>query len=81
MALEHRWRDEGLLTQVTLVLLVSVVYDLDVHVECVLALKGGVTLVTLKRSLTWTDKKRHMIAVTAPQRFKHPILTSHNRTP
>lgn len=58
MALEHRGRDKGLLTQVTLVLLVSVVYDLDVHVECVLALEGGVTLVTLKRSLTWTEKSR-----------------------
>ncbi len=58
MALEHRGCDEGLLTQVTLVLLVSVVYDLDVHVECILALEGGVTLVTFKRSLTWTEKSR-----------------------
>lgn len=57
----NRWRDEGLLTQVTLVLLVAIVYDLDVHVECVLVLEGGVTLVALKRSLTWTEKSRKAI--------------------
>lgn len=58
MALEHRRRDEGLLTQVTLVLLVAIVYDLNVYVECVLTLEGGVTLVALKRSLTCTEKSR-----------------------
>lgn len=58
MALEHRRRDEGLLTQVALVLLVAIVYDLNVHVECVLALEGGITLVALKRSLAWTEKSR-----------------------
>lgn len=57
VALEHRWRDEGLLTQVTLVLLVAIVYDLNVHVECVLALEGGVTLVALKRSLTGMNEE------------------------
>lgn len=58
MALEHRRRDEGLLTQVALVLLVAIVYDLNVHVECVLTLEGGVTLVALKRPLAWTEKSR-----------------------
>ena len=58
MALENRGGDEGLLTQVTLVLLVSVVYHLDVHVERVFSLEGGITLVTLKCPLTWRSDKR-----------------------
>lgn len=53
MALEHRRRDEGLLAQVALVLLVAVVHHLDVDVEGVLPLEGGVALVALERPLTW----------------------------
>lgn len=53
VALEHRRRDEGLLAQVALVLLVAVVHHLDVYVEGVLPLEGGVALVALERPLTW----------------------------
>lgn len=53
MALEHRRGDEGLLAQVALVLLVAVVHHLDVNVERVLPLEGGVALVALERPLTW----------------------------
>lgn len=53
VALEHRRRDEGLLAQVALVLLVAVVHHLDVDVERVLPLEGGVALVALERPLTW----------------------------
>lgn len=53
MALEHRRRDESLLAQVALVLLVAVVHHLDVDVERVLPLEGGVALVALERPLTW----------------------------
>lgn len=52
MALKYRGRDKSLLAQVTLVLLVSVMHHLNVYIECVLTLEGGVTLVALKRSLT-----------------------------
>lgn len=51
VALQHRRSDEGLLAQVTLVLFVAVVNHLDVHVERVLPLEGGVALVALKRPL------------------------------
>lgn len=53
VALEHRRRDEGLLAQVALVLLVAVVHHLDVDVEGVLPFEGGVALVALERPLTW----------------------------
>lgn len=56
MALEHGRRDEGFLAQVTLVLLVSVMYHLYVYVQRVLALKRGVALVALERPLTWTER-------------------------
>lgn len=56
VALEHGGRDEGFLTQVTLVLLVSVVHHLDVDVERVLPLEGGVTLITFKRSFIVVDE-------------------------
>ena len=72
MALEHRGRDEGLLTQVTLVLLVSVVHHLDVHVERVLPLEGGVALVALERPLacvtTTKERKKNMYCIPT----KHP---------
>lgn len=55
VALEHRRSDEGLLTQVALVLLVAVVHHLDVDVERVLPLERGVALVALERPLTWGD--------------------------
>lgn len=56
MALEHRRRDKGLLTEVALVLLVAVVHHLDVHVERVLPLEGGVALVALERPLTCRNR-------------------------
>lgn len=56
MALEHRWSDEGFLTQVTLVLLSSIMHHLYVYVQCVLALEGGITLVALERPLTWMER-------------------------
>lgn len=56
VALEHGRRDEGFLAQVTLVLLVSVVHHLDVYVQRVLALEGGVALVALERPFTWTGR-------------------------
>lgn len=52
VALEHRRRDEGLLAQVALVLLVPVVHHLDVNVERVFSLERGVALVALERPLT-----------------------------
>lgn len=52
VALQHRRRDEGLLAQVALVLFVAIVNHLDVHVERVLPLEGGVALVALERPLT-----------------------------
>lgn len=52
MALEDGRRDEGLLAQVALVLLVAVVHHLDVDVERVLPLERGVALVALERPLT-----------------------------
>lgn len=58
MALEDGRSDEGLLTQVALVLLVAVVHHLDVHVERVLPLEGGVALVALECPLTCGNKDR-----------------------
>lgn len=52
MALQDGRRDESLLAEVTLVLLVAVVHHLYVHVECVLALEGRVALVTFEGPLT-----------------------------
>lgn len=52
VAFEDRRRDKGLLAQVALVLLVSVVHHLDVDVERVFSLEGGVALVTLECPLT-----------------------------
>lgn len=52
VALEDGRRDKGLLTQVTLVLLVAVVHHLDVDIECVLPLESGIALVTLECPLT-----------------------------
>lgn len=52
VALQHRRRDEGLLAQVALILFVAVMNHLDVHVERVLPLEGGVALVALERPLT-----------------------------
>lgn len=57
MTLEHGGSDKGLLTQVTLILLVTIVHHLDVYVECVLPLEGGITLVTLKCPLTCTKDR------------------------
>lgn len=57
MALEHRRGDEGLLTQVALVLLVAVVHHLDMDIERVLPLEGGVTLVALECPLTWGQRR------------------------
>jgi len=58
VALEDRGGDEGLLTQVTLVLLVSVVHHLDVHVQRVLPLEGGVALVALEGALACGGTER-----------------------
>lgn len=58
VALKHRRGDEGLLTQVALVLLVAIVYHLDVDIERVLPLEGGVALVALKCPLTWGVERR-----------------------
>lgn len=58
MALEHRRCDKGLLAEVALVLLVAVVHHLDVHVERVLPLEGGVALVALERPLTCSGGQR-----------------------
>lgn len=57
MALQHRRRDEGLLAQVALVLFVAVMNHLDVHVERVLPLEGGVALVALEGPLTCSRDK------------------------
>lgn len=59
VALEDRRGDKGLLAQVALVLLVSVVHHLDVHVERVLPLEGGVALVALECPLTCTQGETH----------------------
>lgn len=58
VALQHRRSDEGLLAQVTLVLFVAVVNHLDVHIERVLPLEGGVALVALKRPLACSRGQR-----------------------
>lgn len=58
MALEDRGSDKGLLTQVALILLVAVMHHLDVNVERVLPLEGGVALVALERPLTCRDKDK-----------------------
>lgn len=58
VALEHRRSDEGLLAQVALVLFVAVVHHLDVDVERVLPLEGGVALVALECPLTWGVMER-----------------------
>lgn len=56
VALEHGGSDEGFLTQVTLVLLASIVHHLYVYIQRVLALKRGVALVALERPLTWMER-------------------------
>lgn len=66
MALEDGGRDEGLLAQVALVLLVAVVHHLDVHVERVLALEGGVALVALERPLTCGERAASLSTKASP---------------
>lgn len=60
VALEDRRSDKSLLAQVALVLLVAVVHHLDVDVERVLPLEGGITLVTLECSLTCSKEKMNI---------------------
>ena len=78
MALENRGGDESLLTQVTFVLLVSVVHHLDVHVERVFPLEGGVTLATLECPLTFRNDKRptehSKERATFCHSFLHPLI-------
>lgn len=50
---EHGRRDEGLVAQLTTVLLVPLVDHLDVDIQRVLPFEGGLTVVTLKSPLTW----------------------------
>lgn len=58
VAFEHRRRDKGLLAQIALVFLVSVVHHLDVNVESVFSLERGVALVALERPLTCSTDRR-----------------------
>lgn len=60
VALEHGGSDKGFLTQVTLVLLASIMHHLYVHVQRVLALKRGITLVALECPLTWMERTDEM---------------------
>lgn len=64
MALEHRRSDKGLLAEVALILLVAIVDHLDMDVQRVLPLEGGVALVTLECPLTW-DRKTLVRAISS----------------
>lgn len=77
VALQHRRSDEGLLAQVTLVLFVAVVNHLDVHVERVLPLEGGVALVALKRPLACSRDKGTggHLQLSAVGHLKHTVIT------
>lgn len=77
MALQHRRCDECLLAQVTLVLFVAVMNHLDVHVERVLPLEGGVALVALERPLACRHDNRETqpFAVICCRYLKHTVIT------
>lgn len=61
VALEDGRSDKGLLTQVTLVLLMAVVHHLDVDVERVLSLEGAVALVALECPLTCSKDRGTLV--------------------
>lgn len=80
VALEDWRSDKGLLTQVALILLVAVVHHLDVDVERVLPLEGGVALVTLECPLTCGKDRGTFIRAISSLSIVAPLNTQPSRT-
>lgn len=75
MTLEDRRSDKGLLTQVALVLLMAVVHHLDVDVERVLPLEGGIALITLECPLTCSKDRCLFVRAISSSSIFTPLNT------
>lgn len=80
MALEDRRSDKGLLTQVALILLMAIVHHLDVNIERVFPLEGGVAMVTLECPLTCSEHRGTFVRAICSSSIVVPLNAQSSRT-